>query len=503
MASKTFVFIIDGASYSLLAPWVAEGKLPFLSKIANSGSFSMLKSTIPPLTCPAIPSFYTGKNLGKHGISNFLTLDGNAVNFSMIKDKTVWQMLNEHGLKTCVFYLPITYPVIPLDGVLVSWVPEGIKEFVWPRDLASKYDVPGAEEEHRLTVTPASEEKFIEGMNSRLKRKFDLLSTLEADNDFNTVLFFLNDSDMVQHFAWHRKDLIFFYYQSILQELESFLDSHPFDDLIILSDHGFHSYPQNEFYLNNWLAERGYLRFKYGLAGKFVYGKLYKLGKQYLSSAWISKLKNLVFRFDGTLDKKENAKPSIRGIDMSKTKAYCYYNWGIFMQNEALGVDYDAVRSTLISELKGLKDNSGNNLFKEVYAREELYSGPHTHELPDIILLANPLYDVSPYISTKTIRARSDPKLINGRLFTGAHDYNREGILFTSGKDFKKTTLENANILDLMPTILHLYGIPIPVDLDGKVLDVFKSNFKAKKLLIKSGKVEKNKLDSAILNIKI
>lgn len=34
--------------------------------------------------------------------------------------------------------------------------------------------------------------------------------------------------------------------------------------------------------------------------------------------------------------------------------------------------------------------------------------------------------------------------------------------------------LQDAEIIDIAPTILHLLGIPIPSDMDGKILKIFK-----------------------------
>ena len=38
--------------------------------------------------------------------------------------------------------------------------------------------------------------------------------------------------------------------------------------------------------------------------------------------------------------------------------------------------------------------------------------------------------------------------------------------------------IENAQLIDLAPTLLHLLGVPVPEDMDGKVLtSAFRSDF--------------------------
>ncbi len=69
---KVLVIGLDGATWDLIKPWVNEGKLPAFRKLMSEGAYGTLKTTIPPITIPAIPSFMTGKNPGKHGITCFV-----------------------------------------------------------------------------------------------------------------------------------------------------------------------------------------------------------------------------------------------------------------------------------------------------------------------------------------------------------------------------------------------------------------------------------------------
>ncbi len=49
-------------------------------------------------------------------------------------------------------------------------------------------------------------------------------------------------------------------------------------------------------------------------------------------------------------------------------------------------------------------------------------------------------------------------------------DNKREGLFIGFGPDIqKKQRIHNLSILDLAPNILHLFGVPIPEDMDGKV----------------------------------
>ncbi len=59
---KTLAIGFDAATFDIIKPVIDEGKLPNFKKIMEEGVYGDLKSTIPPLTPPALISFMTGKN---------------------------------------------------------------------------------------------------------------------------------------------------------------------------------------------------------------------------------------------------------------------------------------------------------------------------------------------------------------------------------------------------------------------------------------------------------
>ena len=50
-------------------------------------------------------------------------------------------------------------------------------------------------------------------------------------------------------------------------------------------------------------------------------------------------------------------------------------------------------------------------------------------------------------------------------------DHRMEGVLIASGPPFLTGSVPSgATLLDIAPTILHLLGVPVPSDMDGRVL---------------------------------
>ncbi|NIU82526.1 MAG: hypothetical protein GWN31_03590, partial [Candidatus Thorarchaeota archaeon] len=74
--------------------------------------------------------------------------------------------------------------------------------------------------------------------------------------------------------------------------------------------------------------------------------------------------------------------------------------------------------------------------------------------------------------------------------WTGTHTLN--GVFIAKGPNiFHGVKLEKTNILDLTPTILKIYGIPVPEDMDGTPInDIFIDEFKERKIPVQEAKIE-------------
>src|ERR1700752_1166711 len=75
VTNQVVVLGFDGSDPKLAAKWMAEGKLPNLKHLADTGTFRPLGTTNPPESPGAWASFATGLNPGETGIFDFLTRD--------------------------------------------------------------------------------------------------------------------------------------------------------------------------------------------------------------------------------------------------------------------------------------------------------------------------------------------------------------------------------------------------------------------------------------------
>ena len=142
---RVIVLGIDGMDYRLLRQFIDEGRLPHFKQLASTGSFSALETTMPPLSPVAWSTFITGMDPGGHGIYDFLhrdpltaeplesiyqvappgrslslgswvfPLSGGGVE-AQRKGVAFWELLEDAGVETTVFRIPVNFPPVESSG---------------------------------------------------------------------------------------------------------------------------------------------------------------------------------------------------------------------------------------------------------------------------------------------------------------------------------------------------------------------------------------------------
>src|SRR5438477_5928489 len=115
----------DAADWKVIHPLLAKGEMPNLAALIRDGVHGNLATIVPPLSPMLWTSIATGKRPFKHGIHGFAepTQDGQGIqpvtNLSR-KCKAIWNILNQHGLRSTVIGWWPSHPAEPLNGVTVS-----------------------------------------------------------------------------------------------------------------------------------------------------------------------------------------------------------------------------------------------------------------------------------------------------------------------------------------------------------------------------------------------
>ena len=139
---RVFVIGLDGATWDLMEPWMDAGYLPNLRRLRDGGTSSTLASTIHPGTTPALTSFLTGQQQGRHGIYDHThrrpgTYRLELTNASMIKSPSIFDHLGRRGLRSVSLNVPYTFPPRPISGLMVSglFAPSAGPEITQPPEL--------------------------------------------------------------------------------------------------------------------------------------------------------------------------------------------------------------------------------------------------------------------------------------------------------------------------------------------------------------------------------
>ena len=104
---------------------------------------------------------------------------------------------------------------------------------------------------------------------------------------------------------------------------------------------------------------------------------------------------------------------------------------------------------------------TGAPLCERIREGAEIFHGPHADEAPDLIA------EFKDWSVVASGAVAGDTVFSEFR--GGVHRMN--GILVARGEGIRAgKTLAEAEITDLPPTILHLLGLPVPADLDARVL---------------------------------
>ena len=115
----------DAADWKVINPLMDAGKMPNVQRLVENGAMGQIATLHPPLSPMLWTSISTGKRPFKHGIHGFSepTPDGRGIqpvtNLSR-KTKAVWNILNQHGLRSVVIGWWPSHPAEPINGVMVS-----------------------------------------------------------------------------------------------------------------------------------------------------------------------------------------------------------------------------------------------------------------------------------------------------------------------------------------------------------------------------------------------
>jgi predicted AlkP superfamily phosphohydrolase/phosphomutase len=434
---RVVVIGLDGTPLSYLKRRLAEGALPSMKQVFEGGSLVEIKSVHPPVSCVAWSSMMTGKNPGKHGIFGFIdrtpgTYSIFLPNSATMTSLTLWEMLSEKGRSVIVMNVPVTYPPRQVNGYLVSgFDAPRLGGATYPDTLAPRLKTQGYE----IDIDPWRARENLDNLYPDLvqvfKARVEAFFNLYSEKKWDFAILHIMETDRLFHFMWEHMEqghpkyakqfadffgLIDGFFARLARELGDEVT------LIVMSDHGFCTL-KKEIYLNRFLEEHGYLAYKPG-------------------------------------------EPKQLGdIEPARTRAFTLDPGRVFINlrgREAEGSvspeEYPALREELRAALLALADDEGNKVIKDVFAKEEIYTGAGLKAAADLVV--NPVngFDVKGAFGKRALTGKGP--------IVGMHTYD-DAMLFVKGQTLEA---EGASVKDVAPTILKLMEIEQPSDMDGRPL---------------------------------
>ncbi|MFQ5809161.1 MAG: alkaline phosphatase family protein, partial [Armatimonadota bacterium] len=433
---RILVIGLDGASFDILDPLMAAGRLPVLAELAAGGATAVLESPVPPMSPIAWPAFYTGVGPGKHGVfgfSEFIPATHQEVLVSSRSVRVVpfWQHLGERGKRTLVMNVPMTFPPAPLEGAMVTGMltPHSDSQCTYPEGLREELQQavgPLVPDPTVRTLRRAEPTAVLERLQESVDLRTGVALHLMHEQQWDLCITVFYTTDVVQHallgdavagpgpvqeLVGDAGHIVEEHYRQVDEAVGRLLECAGGETAVfVMSDHGV-TVKRKWLYVNEWLAERGLLKWsRWAAGGAHQFAMRRKTLGRALAGLRLSGLARLLPRHwldaQVPLPRWSQLRLSRRGIDWQRTRAFVPPSMrdGIRINLKGRerhgtvepGEEYEALRAEIAEGLLALTDpETDAPVFDRVYRREELYAGDHVELAPDLVL-ASPGQQVRP-----------------------------------------------------------------------------------------------------------
>jgi predicted AlkP superfamily phosphohydrolase/phosphomutase len=502
---RVLVISLAEATMDLIIPWAEAGLLPTFKRLMTEGTSGPLRSQIPLITPQMWGTIVTGKSPGYHGLFDFWQRGSDGrfreINGSDLKEKPIWQILSDNGIRSAIVNIPFTFPPQRINGFMIAGE-----------------DAPGA---HRSIANPSSlydeivkkfgkyrlKDIFVGGrqktdyltlIEEDVTKHTDVLEYLVSEKEWDFFLTFYSATAIAQHYFWSDmesqdksnpfRNVIETAYRCLDTAMDRLVKAAgPETIVFVISECGAGPL-QSGVQINTWLEREGFLTRKIrasNTSSKYtsmnvIKSGLHKVVANLRKNAQVYIPKSMYFWVNRNM---KGVKALVQSylvssdIKWTKTQAFSRGKEGdIFINLKGRdphgivnpGAEYESVRDSIIDRLSKLIDpETGRNAVDRVYRAEELYKGPMLEWAPDLII---EWHDTA-YMPTESDRDRESIFVPRWREYmnwptTGSHQI--DGILFAKGPGISKAKrVEGARIIDMMPTWLCALNQRIPADLEG------------------------------------
>lgn len=511
--ARTLIVGLDGATWDLADRLMAEGRMPTLSRLVQEGARAPLNSTTPPMTLPSWSSMLTGCNPGRHGIFDFVrkTPGEWALEFTNSTHRGVptWmRVFSDRGMRAASIAVPTTWPPEPIDGVIVSGfdgpVSTGIDaSFCHPdglyREIKERFGGMKFADFQESRIADGWHDDALDALLREIPRKQAIAEWLLAQERWDGFMVLFGESDTVSHHFWMFHDegsprhqsgaperlrrAIESVYERLDEALGALVERADAEHVAVVSDHGFGGAGVHALYLNRYLEEHGWLQYKRDVtvggfgSGSGLASKLRAAAATRIPSSLQGKVYRAVPKAVlGSLETQSR----YGDLDMEHTRAVSdEMNYAATIRLNLPESDPAARRAAFEALRTVLLDWTveGHKVVASVHLREDLYEGDRVADSPDMVLELNErdgyTYTLLPSarVPKGTTWRRLEPSEYPGGKGLGMNGTHRQhGVLALWGEGVRSGVDVAAGMADVVPTLLHLMGEPIPAHMDGAVV---------------------------------
>ena len=389
-SQRTVIVGLDGVPYGLIKNLTEAGVMPNTAKIVQEGIFRQMESSIPEISSVAWSSIITGANPGEHGIFGFTELSPESYrlsfpNFTNLKTKPFWK--NRPNSKSAIINVPSTYPAESLNGILIAgFVALDLNKAVYPSSLVEELK----KLDYRIDVDSQkahqSTDLFLRDLNNTLEARIAAYRNLWNKEYWDYFMIVFTGTDRLNHFLWdayedssHKYHSFFIDYlkkiDEVIGEIEEQIEKRQYDNLIILSDHGFEKL-NKMIYINKYLRDCGFL-----------------------------KLRNIPANSFNDIDEGT--------IAFALDPGRIYINFeGKYPRGSIKRSETDKIVEELLEAFEHFEVDD-KAVINRIYRKEEIYKGALIDRAPDLVLMSNAGFDLKANIKTD--------KLWDKTVFTGKH----------------------------------------------------------------------------------
>ena len=415
---------IDGVPFRLIENH--GDRFPNLAALASDGTAGAIESIVPPESSACWPALTTGKNPGETGVYGFQDREIGSYDTYVpmgrdVQATRVWDRVTKAGLNATVMNVPVTFPPQRNVQRMVSgFLSPEIDKAARPDELRDRLQKSGYVIDVNAKLGHKDDKSaFMEHAYKTLeKRQKAFTHYLKAD-DWDLFFGVFMTTDRVNHFLFRDYErngpnyeaFMAFYEQldDYIGEIRSLLPNDV--TLIVASDHGFTTL-EHEVNCNEWLRREGWLEYE------------------------------------------DNDHDSLSDID-DDTRAYSLIPGRFYLNLEGREPrgsvpkdDYESVRAELKADLKELTGPDGTPVCKRIVERETAFRGDHSEIAPDLVVIPNDGFDLKAGFKPKAEVFATGPR-------NGMHTFDDASLLI----DDPKATTEDADLLDVAPTILELMDV--------------------------------------------